>query len=398
MSSTITSVCADIPAIHENIPIMLITWDVQEQKYTLNRYCETVLGWTAQDASRGGLMSFLVPGNSPGKDAISYAQTIGPAWRQWTVSAKNGTTIPTLGSASVVRDSTGSAIQCIWSFLNMDDCRMAMNSLHKSDESRNTEEPNQAVKPNSKERQLCDMHARFTNGHIAQLAAATREIESFTYAVSHDLRAPLRGIHGFINILLADHAEKLDEEGRRLCSIIHENSLKMGDLIEYLLEFAQLSQKELFCMSLDMKDMVNSICYAMTVEIPDDKLSIHVEDICNVPADPFMIRQVWTNLVSNAIKFCSKKEKAVITISSETVGDKCIYCIRDNGIGFDMAYLDKLFVIFQRLHSPMEYEGAGIGLAVVRRIIHRHGGEVWAEGEENKGAAFYFSLPLHSSI
>ena len=226
----------------------------------------------------------------------------------------------------------------------------------------------------------------------AQLQSAYQEMESFSYTVSHDLRAPVRGIHGFTRILLEDHAGALNEEGKRVCAVIQDNALRMGQLIDDLLAFSRLNRTEMQKQPIDMIKLVNTVYQEITDDAARDRIRLSVGDICNVTADPNLIKQVWTNLLSNAIKYTSKVKAPSISISCDVVGDKCVYCIRDNGIGFDMQYSDKLFGVFQRLHNVREFEGNGVGLASVKRIIHHHGGEVWAEGKVDEGAAFYFSL------
>lgn len=227
----------------------------------------------------------------------------------------------------------------------------------------------------------------------SQLEAANREMEAFSYSVSHDLRAPLRGIHGFTQILMEDYADKLDEEGMRLCTSVRDNSLKMGGLIDDLLEFSRLGRSGMQQSVIRMKALVTGIYSELTDAESREKITFEVADISDIRGDENMIRQVWTNLISNAIKYSSKTESPVIRISSVLTSGTIIYCIKDNGVGFDMTYVDKLFGVFQRLHTAQEFVGTGVGLAIVKRIVQRHGGEVWAEAQKDKGAAFYFSLP-----
>jgi light-regulated signal transduction histidine kinase (bacteriophytochrome) len=230
-----------------------------------------------------------------------------------------------------------------------------------------------------------------------QLETANKELEAFSYSVSHDLRAPLRGINGFVQILMEDYGPKLDDEAKRICRIIVENSQKMGQLIDDLLAFSRLSRTEMQLSVIDMKTMANSMYYELTDQKSRERINLRIADICASKGDPTLLRQVWTNLLSNAIKYSSKKEKAEIYISCKKEENQCVYSIQDNGVGFDMKYIDKLFGVFQRLHSTKDFEGTGVGLAIVQRIIRRHGGDVRAEGEIDKGAAFYFSLPLENS-
>ena len=226
----------------------------------------------------------------------------------------------------------------------------------------------------------------------AQLENANKELEAFSYSVSHDLRAPLRGIDGFSNILLEDYSNKLDKEGQRLLNVIREGTQKMGHLIEDLLAFSRIGRRELAKSEIDMKTTANSIYYEVTTEEERKKISFSVADLPNAKGDTAMMRQLWTNLISNAVKFSSKKEKPVIEISSKVENGKTVYCVKDNGVGFDMKYYDKLFGVFQRLHSDAEYKGTGVGLAIAKRIVTRHGGVIRAESEVNVGTKFYFSI------
>ncbi len=236
------------------------------------------------------------------------------------------------------------------------------------------------------------------NDRTADLLVANMELEAFSYSVSHDLRAPLRGIHGFTQILVEDYKDKLDEEGIRICNVIFENSTKMGTLIDDLLAFSRLGRTEMQWGLINMINMVNSVFLDITTKEERDRIEFIVGNICNTYSDAAMMKQVWVNLISNAIKFSSKKEKAIIIISCKQEDGKCIYCIQDNGAGFDGRYKDKLFGVFQRLHHESDFKGTGVGLAICERIIKRHKGEIWAHGEIGKGAAIYFSLPLQNNI
>jgi PAS domain S-box-containing protein len=244
-------------------------------------------------------------------------------------------------------------------------------------------------------RELNEKLEQRVDERTVQLKAANKELEAFSYSVSHDLRAPLRGINGFTQLLVDGYSQKLDEEGRRFCSVIQYNSKRMGILIDDLLAFSRLSRTEMRKTHVDMKGLANSAFEELTNFEHSENINITVEDICDAMGDPTMLKQVWVNLLSNAIKYSSKKEKTEIRISSLEKNNYCCYCVKDNGVGFDMAFNDKLFGVFQRLHSTSEFEGTGVGLAIVQRIIFRHGGEVWAKGEVGKGAEFNFSLPIN---
>jgi PAS domain S-box-containing protein len=227
----------------------------------------------------------------------------------------------------------------------------------------------------------------------AQLHAANQELESFSYSVSHDLRAPLRAINGYTRILLEDYAETLDAEGQRVCQIIIGETQRMGKLIDDLLAFSRLSRKEIQPALVDMKALALSVFGELTSEPARERIDFKIGKLPVANGDPALLHQVWVNLLSNAIKFTSKRERAIIEAGSKRSDEQVVYYVRDNGAGFDIQYVDKMFGVFQRLHSEDEFEGTGVGLAIVQRIVQRHGGRVWAEGEVNKGATLYFSLP-----
>ena len=226
-----------------------------------------------------------------------------------------------------------------------------------------------------------------------QAVAANKELEAFSYSVSHDLRAPLRAIDGFVKVLVSEYADKLDDEGKRIVGIVEKNTLQMGKLIDDLLSFSRLGRKEIKKEYVNMGVMVSQLCEEQKSQAPERNVTCTIGDMPEARADEDMIRVVWTNFISNAFKYTGKKEKAEIEIGGKAEGDTVTYFIKDNGAGFDMKYVEKLFGVFQRLHSEEEFPGTGIGLANVKRVIERHGGKAWAEGFVDKGATFYFSLP-----
>lgn len=224
------------------------------------------------------------------------------------------------------------------------------------------------------------------------LELANKELEAFSYSVSHDLRAPLRSIHGYMNIFAEEYSEKLDTEGIRLMNVVLRNSQKMGQLIDDLLTFSQLGRKELTKGKVSMKNLIDTIWLEYRKMEGDREILLHLNDLPDAYSDIVTIRQVWINLVSNALKYTRNKEKAIIEIGYEDGEDSVTYYVKDNGAGFDMQYYSKLFGVFQRLHSFDQFEGTGVGLAIVQRIISKHGGKVWAEAKPDNGATFYFSL------
>lgn len=228
----------------------------------------------------------------------------------------------------------------------------------------------------------------------AQLANVNKELEAFSYSVSHDLRTPLRAINGYSIMLKEDYDAELDSEGKRIVRNIISNAKMMGQLIDDLLSFSRMGKKDLVRAKIDMQELTETVVRELLQHEPaPDKYQINVGPLPPISADQVMIKQALINLVGNAIKYSSKKEEPVIEIGAREEQKKTIYYIKDNGAGFDMAYSGKLFGVFQRLHSQEEFEGTGVGLALAKRIIEKHKGEIWAEGKENAGATFYFSLP-----
>jgi len=230
----------------------------------------------------------------------------------------------------------------------------------------------------------------------AALEATNSELEAFSYSVSHDLRAPLRAIDGFTRILDEDYAQVLDDEGRRVLGVISKESQRMGQLIDDLLTFSRLGRRALQPVDVDLASMIRKIFKEQAEREPNRRMKLHLPALPPAHADASLIRQVIVNLISNAIKYTRPREVAQIEVGGSVQGSEHVYFIKDNGVGFDMQYADKLFGVFQRLHSEEEFEGTGVGLALVQRIVRRHGGRVWAESTVNHGATFFFTLPVHS--
>lgn len=226
-----------------------------------------------------------------------------------------------------------------------------------------------------------------------KLKEVNKELDSFTYSVSHDLRAPLRAISGYTKILNEDYGNLIDAEGRRVMNVISNNAKKMGQLIDDLLAFSRIGRQNIINVTINMDHLVKLIKDDL-MDFSDSKnIQINIQNLINATGDNSMIKVVMTNLLSNAIKYSSKKDEIVIEVGSYYEGKNIVYYVKDNGAGFDMQYYDKLFGVFQRLHSISEFEGTGVGLAIVQRIIKKHGGKVWAESKIDVGSIFYFSLP-----
>jgi PAS domain S-box-containing protein len=225
-----------------------------------------------------------------------------------------------------------------------------------------------------------------------ELEAANKELEAFSYSVSHDLRAPLRAVDGFSRILLEEHLSELSPEAQHYLDQVRANAVQMGQLIDDLLTFSRTSRQALTKRPVDVGEIVRQVLEELQGELKGRKANVIIGDLPQCRADPAMLKRVIFNLISNAVKFTRKKEVTEIEIGSINNDGKITYYVKDNGAGFDMNYASKLFGVFQRLHTGSEYEGTGVGLAIVQRIVHRHKGRVWAESEVDKGAKFYFTL------
>jgi light-regulated signal transduction histidine kinase (bacteriophytochrome) len=257
-----------------------------------------------------------------------------------------------------------------------------------------------AVQQELQERQRAEAQVRELNEALekrvavrtVELEAANQELEAFSYSVSHDLRAPLRAMSGFARILKDDFSAGLDPVGVNFLDKVIASGVKMSQLIDELLEFSRTSRKPLTKQVVDLNALVQSVIDALAPETAHRQIEWVVAELSAVQADPALIQQVYANLLGNAVKYTRLRSPACIEIGCVENEAEIIYFVRDNGAGFDMKYANKLFGVFQRLHGEEEFEGTGIGLATVQRIIHRHGGRIWAEAEPDKGATFYFTL------
>lgn len=277
--------------------------------------------------------------------------------------------------------------------------RVAKQTLEINVAERTTElaQSNQQLHRELGERKRVEEEIRALNSELdqrvrdrsAQLEMSNKELEAFAYTVSHDLRAPLRAIDGFSKILIDEYAPQLSEEPRRYLGIVRQNTKQMGDLIDGLLSFSRLHRQALSKETIAPADLVRQAWENLAVERGGRQIELTIADLPRCQADPLLLKQVFVNFLSNALKYSRTRKIAKIEVGCT---DAEVYYIRDNGVGFDMRYCDKLFSVFQRLHTAAEYEGTGVGLAIVQRIIGRHGGRVWADAVLNKGATFYFTL------
>jgi len=236
-----------------------------------------------------------------------------------------------------------------------------------------------------------DLERRVTE-RTSQLESANKELEAFSYSVSHDLRAPLRGMAGFARILMEDYAEQLPEDAVRSLKRIQDNAQKMGTLIDDLLAFSRLSRQALTKQPISPGGLVRQILEELRGDQDGRSLDIVIEEMPQFHGDPALFKQVYVNLLANALKFTRKRDPGRIAIGCQNLDGEDVYFVKDNGVGFDMRYANKLFGVFQRLHDAKEYEGTGVGLAIVQRVITRHGGRLWADAEIEKGASFYFTI------
>jgi two-component system, sensor histidine kinase and response regulator len=242
----------------------------------------------------------------------------------------------------------------------------------------------------------CERMRELEQTRSRELALANRDLESYSYSISHDLRAPLRAVSSFVQILEEEYAPALDEEGRRIVGIIRNGSRTMDQLIVGLLEFSRATN-DTRRLSMDLIDMTAlADAAAREVETLYQGSTHHIEigELPGVTGDATVLRQVWCNLIGNALKYSAKRPQPKVTVTGGIEGNEAVYQVEDNGAGFDMRYADKLFGVFQRLHRSEEFAGTGVGLAIVQRIVARHGGRIWAEAKPNEGACFRFALPL----
>jgi len=229
----------------------------------------------------------------------------------------------------------------------------------------------------------------------AELQKVNNELEAFTYSVSHDLRAPLRGIIGFTSILEEDYTSQLDDEARRITTVIKNNTRKMGQLIDDLLSFSRVGRGQLLKTEVYPEDLVKEIVNDLNQQNPERIIGWKIGELPAVNADLISFRQIWVNLLSNAVKYTGKTDHPLIEVGAAATKEQVIFYVKDNGVGFDEKYSNKLFRVFQRLHSSDEFEGTGVGLAIVEKVVSKHGGKVWASSKNGEGACFSFTIPLH---
>jgi len=382
VSEDVASLKATIEALRETnrnlinllnrAPAAIVTLDPEGKVRMWNPAAELIFGWESAEVM--GKPNPIVPAAKFAEFATKHKDVVGGdtlIGLEVVRKKKDGGDIDISVSTAVVRDDEGAVETVIGVILDITARKQV-------------------------EREIRDLNATLEE-RVAQrtqeLREAVRDLESFSYSVSHDLRSPLRSIDGFANVLIEDYSEVLDDEGRRLLGIIVRNAQRMGQLIDDLLEFSRMGRKPLARSVTDLTGLASSILDELKESQPERTVLIELSDLPRAQADSSMLRQVLVNLLSNAWKFTRKVEAARIEVGSAEDGSHYRYWVKDNGAGFDMQYADKLFGVFQRLHRQEEFEGTGVGLAICHKIVSRHGGSIWAEAALGEGATFFFTLP-----
>uniref|UniRef100_A0A7C3QTU8 histidine kinase n=1 Tax=Leptospirillum ferriphilum TaxID=178606 RepID=A0A7C3QTU8_9BACT len=330
------------------------------------------LGYTREEIEgRKSIFDLIAPDSQEEYRTAFQKKFLGEAVRDQRIRLvrKNGTLFPVLLNASMIRGEDGQLVASRAVLLDLTDKQMD-------------------------EEKILELN-RVLSERNAQLEVSNAELEGFSYSVSHDLRAPLRSIDGFSRILQEDYSGKLDAEAERVIGVIRNNTLKMSALIDDLLAFSRMGKKAFAWTLVDMDGLVREILQGILSDRADaSSVTIDIGCLPPVWGDRALLAQVWTNLLSNAFKFSEKNEKPVVRVEGMAGPAEIVYAVRDNGVGFDMRYYDKLFKVFQRLHAQADFPGTGVGLAIVQRVVSRHGGRVWGESRPGEGASFYFSLPV----
>lgn len=350
----------------DTIPVMICYFDTDGCLKWANSEWEKMLGWSLLDLNPEEVLEKCCPDVADRSRMMEFFDTANGTWADFKMYSRRGSILYTTWAAVRMSDETIFAIG--------------------QDISERMRAKNEILRLNA------GLEARVRE-RTEQLEEANRDLESFSYSVSHDLRAPLRAVKGFVNILKNDHGKNLGQEGLRLTNLIVENTERMARLIADLLSFSRVGRFEISRQVVSMTEIARSVVDELQSRDDCGGIEFQLEPLPSAVGDEAMLRQVWMNLLSNALKFTLPKGAGRIEVSALSREGENVYQVKDSGIGFDGEFADKLFGIFQRLHSPAEFEGSGVGLAIVQRIVTRHGGKTWAEGVKGEGATFYFSLP-----
>ena len=353
----------------------VIVMDADGRIIDWNKRAEKIFGWRKDEVAGGDMATLVIPER--------YREAHWRGFKRFLQTGE-GPVVGTLLELSALRkDGSEFPVELSVNVLKTNDVLTFCGFVTDLTERKKAEEEIRAFNTRL-EQMVID--------RTAELEAANKELESFSYSISHDLRTPLRSIHGYVNILYEEYGPRLDDEAIRLINIVQENSRRMGRLIDDLLAFSRLGRRELSRSRISTQDMVESIIDEYRREEKGSGITFIVQRLPPLDADPATIRQVWENLIANAVKYSGNREKPVIEVGAVEEAGQTVYYVKDNGAGFSMDYYDKLFGVFQRLHSDSEFEGTGVGLAIVHRIISKHNGRIWAKSAPDEGATFFFSL------
>jgi len=359
----------------ESIGDGVIATDIEGNITFMNPKAERLTGWSADQANGHALMEvFSVHNARDGKplfnpvlEAIRGGDSVAIP-RDTVLRSRAGKVVPVDDCVAPIRDK-GVIVGAVLVFR---DCT-------------------ESVRAEAEIRALNDQLELRVKERTAELMSVNKELESFSYSVAHDLRAPLRAINGFSSLLFERYKEQFDEEGNRLLNVVQESARRMGQMVDDFLGLARVGRQSVHLVPVDMNTLVQSVTSDFPRDTKDPVVRCAPLPFCH--GDSSLLRQVWANLISNAVKFSRGRPSPSIEIGGREEGNEVVYWVRDNGVGFDMEFHERLFETFQRLHPPTQFEGTGVGLAIVRKIIDRHGGRVWAEGRPGEGATFFFGLP-----
>jgi PAS domain S-box-containing protein len=355
---------AQIETLLQNAPNAVIVIDEQGLVKKWNKKSELIFGWTAEEVMNKYMHNLIMPER--------YMQAHQKGIKHFLHTGEGPVLNKTIEISAVRKNKEEFPIELSISAIKSQGKFLFIAFISDISQRRKAEEEIKRINEN--------------------LADSVKALESFTYSVSHDLRAPLRAIHGYVNILKSDYSAAMDEHGKAMMDSVISNSKKMGQLIDDLLALSRLERVALKKTEVNMNELVASVIADLRIGTADQKTQFIVNPLPAAIGDHNLIVQVYTNLISNAIKYSSLKEKPVVEIGANKENGMQIYYVKDNGNGFDMKFYNKLFGVFQRLHDEKEFEGNGIGLSIVKQIVTRHKGEVWATSEPGKGAIFYFTL------
>jgi PAS domain S-box-containing protein len=383
----------------------------------MNAVAESLMGWKLEEVLNKRLIDVFhiinkdtrQPVENPVTRVLFEGNIVGLANHTHLI-AKNGMEIPIDDSAAPIKDDKGNITGVILVFRDVTEREKAEEELRKAHDElearvvERTAELKTAVdllQEEAKMRQKAEEELRVLNDELearvrertVELEVTNKELESFSYSVAHDLKTPIRAMEGFSRILMHEHADKLDAEALRLLRIICDNTKRMSRLIDDLLGLSRLTRQPMRKSVIHLGGMAEEVFVRLKSQVPKRNLQLTVKDLPEAYGDHSLLYQVMMNILDNAIKYTRPREIASIEVGGRIADNENIYSFKDNGIGFDERYADSLFVPFQRLHGLEEYEGTGIGLAIVKRIIQKHSGRVWAEGKVGAGAIFYFALP-----